>query len=193
MYEGYELSGLETRFEQLKKRHKFLHEQLKTTHQRRIKQLMSRTKNDMFVVKSKLPSTKVIFARAQKNIERQALIKSGALPKKLIGNKVVGELPIDYLYSHYANHRRLKVFAQKGLKCAQEGCLKEAARLIVTMDRQGGMHPDLYTQELQLMTVDHIKPKSLGGGEEMENKQPMCSKHNFKKGSTYDTTNSHTS
>jgi 5-methylcytosine-specific restriction endonuclease McrA len=49
------------------------------------------------------------------------------------------------------------------------------------MDFGGNFHIDVVDKDFNLMNVDHIMPKSQGGGEEMENKQPMCERHNSKK------------
>jgi len=38
----------------------------------------------------------------------------------------------------------------------------------------GGIHIDLYTADLTLMTVDHIIPKSFGGDMSLDNLRPMC-------------------
>lgn len=100
---------------------------------------------------------------------------------KLNGNYFVEERQIDDLYTVYKDHHRLTVFAHKGLKCVVPGCEQVGSRLIVCMDRQGGLHADIYTHDLHLMTVDHIHPKSKGGSEILDNKQPMCQAHNTKK------------
>lgn len=106
------------------------------------------------------------------------IVKKTGLPKHLIGFTVLRELPFEDLYTTYKDHRRLSVFVQKGLKCTHPGCERIAERLILTVDRGGGKHADVYTKDFHLMNVDHIIPKSKGGGEEMENKQPMCEQHN---------------
>lgn len=82
----------------------------------------------------------------------------------------------------FKDHRRLTVFYNKGLKCAHPECKKVGTRLIKGLGPGGTVHWDIYTQDLEMMTVDHIHPKSKGGGEELENKQPMCRSHNTKKG-----------
>lgn len=103
------------------------------------------------------------------------------LSNKLNHNKVISELHLNDLYHKYKDHHRMKVFAQKGLKCVNPACSRVGARLILTQQKGGSMHIDIYTADLHLMTVDHIIPKSKGGGEEMENKQPMCAKCNSSK------------
>lgn len=83
----------------------------------------------------------------------------------------------------YRDHRRLTVFYNKGYCCAVPDCPREGYYLIAArQERGGGIHIDVYTKDFHLMTVDHILPKSKGGGEELENKQPMCAYHNTKKG-----------
>lgn len=101
--------------------------------------------------------------------------------KRLIGMEVVSELPMSLLYTKYKDHRRLKVFAEKGLKCSHPECNLVGERLIALKDMQGGIHIDVFTKDYRHMNVDHIIPKSKGGGEELSNKQPTCARHNGKK------------
>lgn len=110
---------------------------------------------------------------------------------KLIGPYkwvLVEELPFEQLYTKYADHKRLGVFAQKGCGCSVPGCTKVATRLIITQERtkKGVLlpkfHVDLYTDDYQLMNVDHHHPKSKGGPDSMKNKNPMCYRHNIMKG-----------
>lgn len=105
------------------------------------------------------------------------------LPHIGSGKYLIEELPFNDLYTVYNTHKRLIVFAEKGLKCAHPDCQLVGTRLLKNMDNGGGIHVDLFTDCNKLMTVDHIHPKSKGGGEELENKQPMCERHNSKKGS----------
>lgn len=79
------------------------------------------------------------------------------------------------------DHRRFKVFYNKGFTCVS--CGIEGARIIKRACLPNSIHFDLYTLDLQLMTVDHIHPKSLGGSYDLENLQPMCYKCNCEKGS----------
>jgi len=82
------------------------------------------------------------------------------------------------------DHHRLMVFHQKGLVCASCGLVGN--KILITKWFDGSIHIDLYhiSPELKmLMTVDHIIPKARGGKEHLQNKQPMCEKCNFNKGS----------
>ena len=83
----------------------------------------------------------------------------------------------------FKDHPRLKVFHQKGCKCVK--CGKEATQIALGegKGKKSGKHWDLYTNDFYPLTVDHIIPKSRGGGEELENKQPMCYGCNQMKGS----------
>jgi 5-methylcytosine-specific restriction endonuclease McrA len=90
-------------------------------------------------------------------------------------------LDISTLHTTYATHRRLRVFHHKGLKCVNDSCDKEGKYLIKAMNKAGGFHVDLYTDEFELMTIDHIVPRSKGGKDELENLQPMCNTCNAKK------------
>lgn len=88
---------------------------------------------------------------------------------------------IDELYSTYLNHRRLKVFANKDLKC--EYCEKRGFFLIECVDLHGAIHLDVYTEDFELMTIDHIIPKSKGGHKtDLSNLVPCCNTCNTKKG-----------
>lgn len=104
-----------------------------------------------------------------------------SLPEYLIGNKVLREIPLKLVHLDFKHHRRLMVFHNKGFKCANPKCDRVGTRLIITVDGSGGRHVDVYTDDFHLMNVDHIYPKSKGGGEELSNKQPMCYNCNSKK------------
>lgn len=79
------------------------------------------------------------------------------------------------------SHRRIRVFAAKGLKCHY--CPKTGMYLIVALDIHHSVHVDIYTANFQLMTIDHVIPKCLGGTDDLENLVPACEKCNTKKGS----------
>ena len=107
------------------------------------------------------------------------------VPNKIGHNYIpIKILPIEELQTKYSRHKRLKVFAFKGLKCVK--CPREGKYLIAAKDRSGAIHVDLYTKDFELMTVDHIKPKRLGGTYDIENLDPMCCFCNTKKGGDYD-------
>lgn len=106
----------------------------------------------------------------------------------LNGNQLIEVLPLKELYAVHQRHDRLKVFAQKGRECVI--CDREGVLLLVTLDKGGGRHIDLYTEDFVLITVDHIVPKKIGKmlgwtrsqREALSNKQPMCLPCNNKKG-----------
>lgn len=74
----------------------------------------------------------------------------------------------------FEDHRRLKVFVNKGVACVTPNCNHVGTRLIFSLDPQGGKHWDVYTDDAILMAVDHIVPKCNGGNDELANLQPMC-------------------
>lgn len=89
-------------------------------------------------------------------------------------------LDMELLQSVYRKHKRLRVFANKGLQCAY--CPKRGMYLIKCVDRGGAVHVDLYTDQFELMTIDHVLPKSKGGTNDLENLVPCCNRCNTKKG-----------
>lgn len=88
---------------------------------------------------------------------------------------------MEQLYSTYLNHRRMMVFANKGLNC--QYCEKSGIYLISAVDRFGTIHIDIYTKDFELMTIDHVIPKSKGGLDRLNNLVPSCNRCNTKKGS----------
>lgn len=97
--------------------------------------------------------------------------------------KYVGELPLESVYTDYADHRRMKMFIVKGFACANPECNRVGTRLIITQSSGGKLHPDIFTEDMHLMTNDHIIPLSKGGHRtDLNNLQPLCTYHNGKKG-----------
>ena len=84
----------------------------------------------------------------------------------------------------YKEHRRLRVFYYKGLKCVS--CPNIGEYLIAGKDKFGGIHIDLYTKDFKLMTIDHVKPRSKGGTDTLNNVVPMCAKCNSFKSDKYE-------
>lgn len=91
------------------------------------------------------------------------------------------EYPVSRLEG-FKNHSRLQVFFHKGCACVTPGCTNIGERVVRSIDSQGGVHWDLFTSDMILMTVDHIHPKSRGGRNELANYQPMCQVCNSLKG-----------
>lgn len=88
--------------------------------------------------------------------------------------------PVERLEEH-KTHTRLKVFYNRGIECVKNNCHKKGKWIMMTRDVSRGLHLDLYTEDFELMTVDHIIPKSKGGTNHLANKQPMCTKCNSNK------------
>lgn len=99
-------------------------------------------------------------------------------------NRLVKELPFEEIVTVYHSHRRLRVFAHKGYTCAVCGCV--GTKFLETEGRNGDIHRDLYTDDLVLMTIDHIIPKVKGGSDDMDNLRPCCTVCNAEKGRTTD-------
>jgi hypothetical protein len=119
-----------------------------------------------FEIKNKKENNYVFLSLDGEVIKVPSRIGHNYIPLKI--------LPLDELHTKYRRHRRLKTFHVKGLKCVNPECDKVGKYLIATKDRSGSIHIDLYTENFELMTVDHIKPKSLGGTYDIENLNPMC-------------------
>lgn len=89
----------------------------------------------------------------------------------VIKSIVLQDMPLSFL-DVYKTHRRLKVFYHKGVTCC--ACGVNGVRLIKRLDQMGNIHVDVYTHKLDLMTIDHIIPKSLRGDDSLDNLRPMC-------------------
>lgn len=136
------------------------------------------------IKKDKVKAKAALRLKKLKAGARLVLMKENG--EKFIGNYIFSsELPLSDLHEVYNNHRRLKVFADKGRECVRCGLV--GTRLIIGEDLYGGMHVDLYTDDLIMMTVDHIHPKSKGGSNDLSNLDPMCGPCNFAKGATVET------
>lgn len=84
--------------------------------------------------------------------------------------------------------RRLQVFFEKGIKCVN--CETVGSHFYLDEEAIGLTQLNLYGinqygHEI-LMTVDHIKPLSKGGSNDMSNMQPMCENCNRAKGDKYE-------
>lgn len=87
---------------------------------------------------------------------------------------------------------RLKVF-QRSLQCIACGILGCVFKLQKQANRNESPHLNLYGlkktdvgDEWVLITKDHIRPRSKGGKDRLDNLQTMCIICNEKKGSTFE-------
>jgi len=94
------------------------------------------------------------------------------------GYSPVEVLGFNELHTTYAEHHRLQVFHLKGCKCVYPGCDRVGVYLIRAVSRNGDSHVDLYDKDFNMMSIDHIVPKSMGGRGNIGNLQPMCQEHN---------------
>lgn len=102
---------------------------------------------------------------------------------KVFKYEIIKTMPLSSL-EVYKEHRRLKVFYNKGVVCVN--CGLEATQLAVGKEKNGNLHVDVYTDDFYPLTVDHIIPKSKGGSDELVNLDPMCARCNFAKGDKLD-------
>lgn len=84
-----------------------------------------------------------------------------------------------------ANSHRYQTFHKKGVSCCR--CGVRGSFFVKECSGDAGLyHLNLYgfdsLNNIQLMTKDHIIPKSRGGKNELSNYQPMCERCNAKKG-----------
>jgi len=115
------------------------------------------------------------------------------------GKELIEFLPLEDLYTEFAEHERLQVFAKKGRECVACGRVgtllalgrEDGSRKYTRHQKSHGrVHIDLYTDDFVLMTVDHTVPKYearlLGWTqdeiESLDNKQTMCDPCNGAKG-----------
>jgi len=129
--------------------------------------IISKYKSDLkteFNINNKISGSHILLPFENETIKIPSNIGHGYIPIKI--------LSLDELHTKYSRHKRLKVFHIKGLKCVS--CPREGKYLIAAKERTGSIHIDLYTKDFELMTIDHIKPKSKGGSYDIENLDPMC-------------------
>lgn len=82
----------------------------------------------------------------------------------------------------------LLVFIKKGTACIECGIKGTIYQAFEAPGKQGYVKLNLYAQRVDgswvLMTADHTIPRSAGGGNFLDNLEPMCMDCNYTKGST---------
>lgn len=85
------------------------------------------------------------------------------------------------------NGLRLSTFKLKGVTCVECGVVGEVFHLEKPIEKEP-YHLNLYgfkDGEEVMLTQDHVRPKSRGGKDHMDNSQTMCKQCNESKGSTW--------
>lgn len=83
---------------------------------------------------------------------------------------------------------RLLTYHVHGVHCCVQNCLVQGEYFAIERDygQNSQYHLNLYYRscngEEVMMTSDHRLPKSKGGSDEINNRQPMCYPHNTQKG-----------
>lgn len=78
--------------------------------------------------------------------------------------------------------RRAQILNQIGYQCCEHNCGLKDFYFGLGIDKGGGIHLDLYGIDQDgddvMITIDHIKPKSKGGKDVINNFRSMCKVHN---------------
>lgn len=104
---------------------------------------------------------------------------------KVFNYNIVKTLPLSKL-EDYKNHKRMRVFYNKGVECVNPKCNVVGTQLAIGVDNGGHEHIDVYTDDFYPLTVDHRQPRSKGGTDDLENLDPMCAGCNTNKGNELD-------
>lgn len=100
------------------------------------------------------------------------------------GEDIVAELPLAHI-AMYSNYGRIGKILELGPVCV---CCNSGMRHFVALKCRArtskGVRFTLYTENWVELTIDHIKPRYLGGEDSMDNYQVLCLFCNMTKGST---------
>lgn len=110
--------------------------------------------------------------------------KEWVIPKrdKKVLNEWTYEDGVELVKRGGIRSQRVNDLIQLGTKCVR--CSREGIKFLMTIDKPGSLHFDLYDEHNHLMNIDHIHPKSKGGKDHIDNYQLMCEEDNSKKGAT---------
>lgn len=114
------------------------------------------------------------------------------LPKNLhqIGLVSVDEFLHNRMYLELANRLRHQVYQRDGYRCLKCGISSELIIIWQQVNKKGqvtkGKHADASLGGRRILTLDHVIPRSFGGGKTLENLDTLCDKCNHKKGNMLD-------
>lgn len=101
---------------------------------------------------------------------------------KSIPSQVLATFPVSHL--EWINRKKYRFYCRKGLFCTKCGVKGEL--LVRAKPKNGNTAWFVCTEDLTILTKDHILPKSKGGSNRDHNLQILCYDCNQKKGSTDD-------
>ncbi len=104
-------------------------------------------------------------------------------PIGVSGFRYISEISTnEVLNSDVTYNKKISIFSKDKFKCVVPGCGFVATRLIKARHKNGQIRYFPFSNNLKLITLDHIIPKFYGGTNEQENFQSMCKRCNNIKG-----------
>lgn len=78
--------------------------------------------------------------------------------------------------------KSLSKLSEQSTKCNNPTCNVIGTKFCIGTDKAGNNHIDLYSEDMTMITIDHIMPKSKGGKNTIDNYQLLCKPCNELKG-----------